>query len=103
MHYGNSCRCEVFRAMFSTPTTSDDNAPLILSDVKPIVFMAVLEFIYTNSCNLTADIVCVILVTHMLQQCTFCAIQIAYYALEHACFKNFLYCFVESEVHSEEC
>ena len=51
-------RCEVFRAMFSTPTTSDENAPLILSDVKPIVFMAVLEFIYTNSCNLTADIVC---------------------------------------------
>ena len=51
------CRCEVFRAMFSTPSTSDDNAPLILSDVKPIVFMAVLEFIYTNSCNLTTDIV----------------------------------------------
>lgn len=53
-------RCEVFRAMFSSPTTSDDNAPLILSDVKPIVFMAVLEFIYTNSCNLTTDIVCAI-------------------------------------------
>lgn len=59
--YAHKCilaaRCEVFRAMFSTPSTSDDNAPLILSDVKPIVFMAVLEFIYTNSCNLTTDMV----------------------------------------------
>jgi len=50
-------RCEVFRAMFSTPTTPDDNAPLILSDIKPVVFMAVLEFIYTNSCNLSSDLV----------------------------------------------
>ncbi|XP_065906033.1 BTB/POZ domain-containing protein 19-like [Dysidea avara] len=52
-----AARCEVFRAMFSTPTTPDDNAPLILSDIKPVVFMAVLEFIYTNSCNLSSDLV----------------------------------------------
>lgn len=69
-------RCEVFRAMFAeqkhqtkstkgkdakslkstTPAPaaeSDAHVPLVLPDVRPTVFLTLLEFIYTNSCKLS--------------------------------------------------
>lgn len=45
-------RCEVFRAMFADSALSD-GSPLILADIKPIIFMAILEYIYTNCCSLS--------------------------------------------------
>jgi hypothetical protein len=45
-------RCEVFRAMFADCALSD-GSPLILADIKPIIFMAILEYIYTNCCSLS--------------------------------------------------
>ena len=52
-----STRCEVFRAMFEAPI-GDPDAPLILADIRPKVFHAVLEFIYTNSAAISSDGVC---------------------------------------------
>lgn len=56
-------RCEVFRAMFSEQKQATggrkmkDNAMLVLPDVRPTVFLTVLEHIYTNSCKLSHTIV----------------------------------------------
>lgn len=33
------------------------DVPLVLQDVRPAVFLALLEFIYSNSCKLTQSIV----------------------------------------------
>eukprot|EP00911_Craspedida_sp_UC1_P000918 UC1_evm1s698 len=58
-----AARCEVFQAMFAEQkkqlagkTSRADNVPLVLPDVRPAVFLTVLEFIYTNSCQLNTDI-----------------------------------------------
>ncbi|XP_071952502.1 BTB/POZ domain-containing protein 19-like [Antedon mediterranea] len=45
-------RCEVFRAMFADHSHSDICTPLVLTDVDPDVFLAVLEFLYTNCVTL---------------------------------------------------
>lgn len=59
--YAHKCllaaRCEVFRAMFAVQQGDDQPAPLVLSDIKPTIFLAVLEFIYTNCCSLSTDMV----------------------------------------------
>lgn len=61
MIYAHKCflaaRCEVFRAMFAVQTKEEEDptTPLVLADINPNVFLAVLEFIYTNSCSLSTD------------------------------------------------
>eukprot|EP00051_Salpingoeca_urceolata_P005861 m.78205 g.78205 ORF g.78205 m.78205 type:complete len:296 (-) comp14575_c0_seq2:129-1016(-) len=59
-------RCEVFRAMFAEQkpkskrgslASEPDAPPLVLPEVRPTVFLTVLEFIYTNSCSLQQAIV----------------------------------------------
>lgn len=59
--YAHKCllaaRCEVFRAMFAVPQGEEVPTPIVLSDVKPSIFLAVLEFIYTNCCSLSTDMV----------------------------------------------
>ena len=53
-------RCEVFRAMFATaekPTEESQPSPLVLSEINPNIFLAMLEFIYTNCCSLSTDMV----------------------------------------------
>ncbi len=52
------CRCEVFRAMLSVTNDDDDaNSPMILSETHPNIFLAVLEYIYTNCCSLSTNMV----------------------------------------------
>uniref|UniRef100_A0A8D0GCT7 BTB domain containing 19 n=1 Tax=Sphenodon punctatus TaxID=8508 RepID=A0A8D0GCT7_SPHPU len=41
-----ACRCQAFHAMLSQP--QEPQAPLVLSHVQPEVFLAVIEFLYTN-------------------------------------------------------
>ncbi|XP_065833858.1 BTB/POZ domain-containing protein 19-like [Oscarella lobularis] len=58
--FGHKCilsaRCEVFRAMFAEQSTKHSAAdPYVLSDIKPPIFRALLEFLYTNKCTITAD------------------------------------------------
>ena len=63
--YAHKCqlaaRCEVFKAMFAVQKEEaqleSPPAPLVLSDIKPTIFLAVLEFIYTNCSSLSTDIV----------------------------------------------
>lgn len=57
-------RCEVFRAMFADSkqaagvrTKGKESTMLVLPDVRPTVFLTVLEHIYTNSCKLSHTIV----------------------------------------------
>lgn len=52
-----STRCEVFKAMFDAPI-GDPGAPLILADIRPIIFNAVLEYIYTNCAPISCEGVC---------------------------------------------
>jgi len=61
-----AARCEVFRAMFAEQAKSpaktqrpgkDNSMLLVLPDVRPTVFLAVLEHIYTNSCRLSQTVV----------------------------------------------
>ena len=54
-----AARCAVFRAMLSVPPSEgeDPGTPLVLSDISPPIFLSVLEFIYTNSCKLSSEIV----------------------------------------------
>ncbi|XP_018430749.1 PREDICTED: BTB/POZ domain-containing protein 19 [Nanorana parkeri] len=58
-----ACRCPVFQKMFSRQLQSgaqspqESRVPFILADTTPAVFLAVIEFIYTNSVTLAADIV----------------------------------------------
>lgn len=58
--YAHKCqlaaRCEVFKAMFAVKE-GETVAPLILSDIRPPIFLAVLEYIYTNCVSLSTDMV----------------------------------------------
>ncbi|XP_040264136.1 BTB/POZ domain-containing protein 19 [Bufo bufo] len=47
-----TCRCKVFHTMFSRQPPQDAPVPFVLADVQPEVFLAVIEFIYTNSVTL---------------------------------------------------
>jgi len=54
-----SPRCEVFKAMFaqasdSKPKMENGAHVFVLSDTQPHIFLAVIEFIYTNRCYLDA-------------------------------------------------
>uniref|UniRef100_A0A8D2JDM8 BTB domain containing 19 n=1 Tax=Varanus komodoensis TaxID=61221 RepID=A0A8D2JDM8_VARKO len=51
-----SSRCQAFHAMLSQPQKAPQ-APLILSHVQPEVFLAVLEYLYSNSVTLNNLIV----------------------------------------------
>ncbi|XP_003388085.1 PREDICTED: BTB/POZ domain-containing protein 19-like [Amphimedon queenslandica] len=59
--YGHRCilaaRCEVFRAMLSVPPGNEASASLVLSDIRPKIFLAVFEFIYSNCCSLSTHMV----------------------------------------------
>ena len=63
--YAHRCilasRCAVFKAMFADVSqrngTAEKDVPLILSDMSPDIFLAMLEFIYTNCVALTPKIV----------------------------------------------
>lgn len=50
-----AARCEVFRAMFAVQKDEEHAAPLVLTDIKPKIFHAIMEFIYGNCCNLAND------------------------------------------------
>ena len=63
-----AARCEVFRAMFADQakastsnrtgkSTKDNTMLLVLPEVRPTVFLTVLEHIYANSCKLSQSIV----------------------------------------------
>ncbi|KAF6036692.1 BTBD19 [Bugula neritina] len=52
-----SARCDVFRAMFldqASQQNADKEVPFVLSDITPDIFLAVLEFIYTNCVTLNS-------------------------------------------------
>nr|XP_032649249.1 BTB/POZ domain-containing protein 19 [Chelonoidis abingdonii] len=54
-----ACRCQAFQRMLSQPQTGAQEpwppqTPLVLSHVQPEVFLAVLEFLYTNSVTLNS-------------------------------------------------
>ncbi|XP_072275387.1 BTB/POZ domain-containing protein 19 [Pyxicephalus adspersus] len=56
-----ACRCPVFQRMFSHQLQAERSpqelqVPFVLADTTPSVFLAVIEFIYTNSVTLTCDI-----------------------------------------------
>lgn len=62
--YAHKCllaaRCEIFKAMFAVPkdeAAQSQETPFVLSDIKPTIFLAVLEFIYTNCSSLSTEIV----------------------------------------------
>jgi hypothetical protein len=53
-----SARCEVFKAMLSLSNSNNEpSSSLILSEIRPNIFLAVLEFIYTNCCSLSTHMV----------------------------------------------
>ncbi|NXS14580.1 BTBDJ protein, partial [Neodrepanis coruscans] len=59
-----ACRCQAFRGMLTqVPVGSQDSSssvphqgPFILGNVQPEVFLAVIEFLYTNSVTLNSHI-----------------------------------------------
>lgn len=51
-----ACRCPVFQRMFSHQSPQEVQVPFVLADTTLDVFLAVLEFIYTNSVTLTGHI-----------------------------------------------
>ncbi|XP_068095625.1 BTB/POZ domain-containing protein 19 isoform X3 [Hyperolius riggenbachi] len=56
-----ACRCKVFHSMFThqlqgVQSPQELQIPFVLADMNPEVFLAVLEFIYTNSVTLTNQI-----------------------------------------------
>ncbi|NXN40336.1 BTBDJ protein, partial [Rhinoptilus africanus] len=59
-----ACRCQAFRGMFSQglvgsedpPGSIPPQGPFILGNVQPEVFLAVIEFLYTNSVTLNSHI-----------------------------------------------
>ena len=50
-----AARCEVFRAMFAVQKIEEQQAPLVLTDIKPRIFLALMEFIYCNCCSLSSE------------------------------------------------
>ena len=63
--YAHRCilanRCTVFRAMFHDQAQRtglvDKEVPFVLADMTPDIFLAMIEFIYTNCVTLTPKIV----------------------------------------------
>ncbi|XP_074953899.1 BTB/POZ domain-containing protein 19 isoform X1 [Phalacrocorax aristotelis] len=58
-----ACRCQAFRGMFGQGLGSEEppgsvppQGPFILGNVQPEVFLAVIEFLYTNSVTLNSHI-----------------------------------------------
>ncbi|KAL9845885.1 BTB/POZ domain-containing protein 19 isoform 3-T3 [Geothlypis trichas] len=53
-----ACRCQVFRGMLSQDSSSSvpPQGPFVLGHVQPEVFLAVIEFLYTNSVTLNSHI-----------------------------------------------
>ncbi|NXM79728.1 BTBDJ protein, partial [Oenanthe oenanthe] len=53
-----ACRCQAFRGMLSQDSSSSvpPQGPFVLGDVQPEVFLAVIEFLYTNSVTLNSHI-----------------------------------------------
>ncbi|XP_074858721.1 BTB/POZ domain-containing protein 19 [Carettochelys insculpta] len=53
-----TCRCQAFQGMLSRPQSESQlpQAPVVLSHVQPEVFLAVMEFLYTNSVTLNSRI-----------------------------------------------
>ncbi|XP_057281833.1 BTB/POZ domain-containing protein 19 isoform X1 [Pezoporus wallicus] len=59
-----ACRCQAFRGMLSqgpagsedSPSSISPQGPFILGNVQPEVFLAVIEFLYTNSVTLNSHI-----------------------------------------------
>ncbi|XP_069837323.1 BTB/POZ domain-containing protein 19 [Dendropsophus ebraccatus] len=49
------CRCKVFQTMFSRQSSQEMSVPFVLADMQPEVFLAVIEFIYTNSVTLNGQ------------------------------------------------
>ncbi|KAL4236268.1 BTB/POZ domain-containing protein 19 [Mactra antiquata] len=62
-----SSRCAVFKATFAEQSqkngTIDKDTPFVLSDMNPDIFIAMLEFIYTNCVTLTPKIAIEVLAT----------------------------------------
>ncbi|BFZ17104.1 hypothetical protein BsWGS_20143 [Bradybaena similaris] len=51
-----SARCVVFKAMLAEKSNSDEkDVPYVLPDVSPAIFLAMLEFIYTNCVTLSPN------------------------------------------------
>ncbi|MGH0145803.1 UNVERIFIED_CONTAM: hypothetical protein FKN15_006276 [Acipenser sinensis] len=72
-----ACCCEVFHGMFSQQLQSDRprelmDLPVVLSDVQPEVFLAVIEFLYTNCVTLNNYILCVEFITDTVTVETVC-------------------------------
>ncbi|KAL5014541.1 hypothetical protein ScPMuIL_008811 [Solemya velum] len=64
-----SSRCQVFKAMFAEQAQKngmmDKDVPFVLSDMSPDVFIAMIEFIYTNCVTLTPSIAVDVLATSL--------------------------------------
>lgn len=62
-----SSRCAVFKATFAEQTQKsgniDKDTPFVLSDMSPDIFLAMMEFIYTNTVTLTPKIAIEVLAT----------------------------------------
>ncbi|OXB78906.1 UNVERIFIED_CONTAM: hypothetical protein H355_013786 [Colinus virginianus] len=58
-----ACRCQAFQGMLTCdedpPSSVPPQGPFILGNVQPEVFLAVIEFLYTNSVTLNSHILCV--------------------------------------------
>lgn len=57
-----ACRCQAFRGMLGgcgedPPSSVPPQGPFVLGNVQPDVFLAVIEFLYTNSVSLNSHIV----------------------------------------------
>ncbi|XP_078264541.1 BTB/POZ domain-containing protein 19-like [Rhinoraja longicauda] len=75
-----ACRCEAFSAMFAQQPLScdakDADMPFVLSDVQPDIFLAVIEFLYTN---------CVMLSSKMAQDVLTSAVEYGLVDLQKLC------------------
>ncbi|GFS00749.1 BTB/POZ domain-containing protein 19-like [Elysia marginata] len=61
-----SARCAVFRAMFAEKSNpGEKDIPFVLSDMSPDIFLAMLEFIYTNCVTLSSKIAIDVLATSL--------------------------------------
>ncbi|XP_056389093.1 BTB/POZ domain-containing protein 19 isoform X2 [Hyla sarda] len=60
------CRCKVFHTMFSRQSPQEMSVPFVIEQLQPEVFMAVMEFIYTNSVTLDGHIALEVLTAALL-------------------------------------
>lgn len=60
-----SARSEVFRSMFIQQSihAGDHEVPYVLGDLRPEVFLTTLDYMYTNCCTLTPDLVSDVMAT----------------------------------------